>query len=205
MLGWRAVVTLLMLHATDALVVRGPLPRFPTVCDRHPTMCSDREDPSSGREGPTKRQSLLGRLTAFADASWDLFVMPGEYANSRYDRELPPMEDASEQRSAFNWAGDSQEEEALRLPTGIPAAERLASERGTPLPDQKRSVSQVWIAAPSLVLLLCFAGFLLGQQPSDPAPGLMESRAERRVSTSENEWIRERIAQREAAMETSQP
>ena len=119
------VVVVLLLHAPEALLVRGLPPRLPTVRSRHPTMCSDREG------GPTEQRSPLKRFTAFADASWDLFVMPGEYANSRYDRVIPPM-NASEpepQRSAFNWGGDSKEEEALRLPTGIPAAERLAAER----------------------------------------------------------------------------
>ena len=205
---------MLLLLAPDALLVRGLPPRLPTVRSRHPNMCSDRE------EGPTEQRSLLERFTAFADASWDLFVMPGEYANSRYDRVIPPM-NASElkpgpgpgpgpQRSAFNWGGDSKEEEALRLPTGIPAAERLAAERG-PLP-KKRAVSQAWLAVPSLIWLLSFGSFILGQQPSDPAvsdpsrtPGVTESRAERRVTQAE--WMRARIAQREAeaAMATSQP
>ena len=199
--------TALLPHGRDPLPrVRDPLPRHPTVRSLHPTMCSDRE------EGPpTEQRSLLRRFTAFADASWDLFVMPGEYANSRYDRAIPPMNaSASEQRSAFNWAGDSKEEEALRLPTGIPAAERLAAERG-PLP-KKRAVSQAWLAVPSLIWLLSFGSFILGQQPSDPAvsdpsrtPGVTESRAERRVTQAE--WMRARIAQREAeaAMATSQP
>ena len=79
---------------------------------RHLTMCSGRE------EGPTEqRRGLLERFGAFADASWDLFVMPGEYANSRYDRVIPPL-NASEpgsDPSAFNWGGDSKEERALLL------------------------------------------------------------------------------------------
>ena len=202
------VVVVLLLHAPEALLVRGLPPRLPTVRSRHPTMCSDREG------GPTEQRSPLERFTAFADASWDLFVMPGEYANSRYDRVIPPM-NASEpepgpERSAFNWGGDSKEEEALRLPTGIPAAERLAAERG-PLP-KKRVVSQAWLAVPSLIWLLSFGSFVLSQQPSDPAvsdpsrtPGVTESRAERRVTQAE--WMRARIAQREAdaVLTTSQP
>ena len=182
---------------------------------RHLTMCSGRE------EGPTEqRRGLLERFGAFADASWDLFVMPGEYANSRYDRVIPPL-NASEpgsgsDPSAFNWGGDSKEERALRLPTGIPAAERLAAERLAaergPRPKEKRSVSQAWLAVPSLIWLLGFGSFILSQQPSDPAlsdpsrtPGLTESRAGRRVTQAE--WMRARIAQREAeaAMAASQP
>ena len=199
---------------------RGPLERFTAFADaswdrsRHPAMCSDRE------EEPIEQRGPLERFTAFADASWDLFVMPGEYANSRYDRVIPPM-NASEpepgpdpgrgaQRSAFNWGGDSEEEEALRLPKGIPAAERLAAERG-PLP-KKRGVSQAWLAVPSLIWLLSFGSFIVSQQPSDPAvsdpsrtPGMTESRPERRLTQAE--WMRENIAQREAdaAMTTSQP
>ena len=206
---------MLLLLSADALLVRGLPPRLPTMRTRHLTMCSGRE------EGPTEqRRGLLERFGAFADASWDLFVMPGEYANSRYDRVIPPL-NASEpgsgsDPSAFNWGGDSKEERALRLPTGIPAAERLAAERLAaergPRPKEKRSVSQAWLAVPSLIWLLGFGSFILSQQPSDPAlsdpsrtPGLTESRAGRRVTQAE--WMRARIAQREAeaAMAASQP
>ena len=208
------LMLLLLPHAPDALLVRSLPPRLLIMRSRHPAMCSDRE------EEPTEQRGPLERFTAFADASWDLFVMPGEYANSRYDRVIPPM-NASEpepgpdpgrgaQRSAFNWGGDSEEEEALRLPKGIPAAERLAAERG-PLP-KKRGVSQAWLAVPSLIWLLSFGSFIVSQQPSDPAvsdpsrtPGMTESRPERRLTQAE--WMRENIAQREAdaAMTTSQP
>ena len=219
-----ATAMLPLLLSADALLVRGLPPRLPTMRTRHLPMCSGREEgPTEQRRGllPTEqRRGLLERFGAFADASWDLFVMPGEYANSRYDRVIPPL-NASEpgsgsDPSAFNWGGDSKEERALRLPTGIPAAERLAAERLAaergPRPKEKRSVSQAWLAVPSLIWLLGFGSFILSQQPSDPAlsdpsrtPGLTESRAGRRVTQAE--WMRARIAQREAeaAMAASQP
>ena len=207
-----AAVAMLLLLSADALLVRGLPPRLPTMRTRHLNMCS------GGEEGPTEqRRGLLKRFAAFADASWDLFVMPGEYANSRYDRVIPPLNasesGAGSDPSAFNWGGDSKEERALRLPTGIPAAERLAAERLAaergPRPKEK---SQAWLAVPSLIWLLGFGSFILSEQPSDPAlsdpsrtPGLTESRAGRRVTQAE--WMRARIAQREAeaAMAASQP
>ena len=71
-------------------------------------------------------------LDVIADASWDLFVMPGEHANSRYDRPLEqlstlPYDGASPKaNSTFQWGGVTEEQEALRLPSGLRAAERLA-------------------------------------------------------------------------------
>ena len=75
------------------------------------------------------QQGVASMLDALADASWDMFVMPGEAANSRYDRPLEPMdkaEDAKTKRPTFDWGGD-ESDKALRLPTGVSSAERLAS------------------------------------------------------------------------------
>ena len=83
-----------------------------------------------------RNKSPLGALSDLADASWDLFVMPGEYANSRFDRPLEPLAASSTDEAAplqantssnktFVWSGDSDEQQALRLPKGIKAAERL--------------------------------------------------------------------------------
>lgn len=77
---------------------------------------------------PPKKETPnpLKALNALADASWDMFVMPGEAANSLYDRPLPTEEPANESTSTFDWGGDSKADDALRLPTGVKAAERLS-------------------------------------------------------------------------------
>ena len=85
---------------------------------------------SEPEPGTRRGKSLSEVVDAIADASWDMFVMPGEHANSRYDRPLEPLEakaeeTAEEPEAAFNWGG-GQNEEALRLPTGVGAAERLS-------------------------------------------------------------------------------
>lgn len=101
------------------------------------------EPPEKGETNP-----LLDAMGALSDASWDMFVMPGEAANSMYDRPLEPMEsDPSLQpkgqvkgsvapertASTFDWSGDGEDEEALRLPKGVKAAERLAGQSSPPL------------------------------------------------------------------------
>ena len=76
------------------------------------------------------QQGVVSLLDALADASWDMFVMPGEAANSRYDRPLEPMDEAKDEtktkRPTFDWGGD-ESDKALRLPTGVRSAERLAA------------------------------------------------------------------------------
>ena len=86
-----------------------------------------------GKGDSPSAKPLLNALSDIADASWDMFVMPGEYANSMYDRPLEPLvattnssgEASLEANRTFRWAGDSEADEALRLPTGVKAAERL--------------------------------------------------------------------------------
>ena len=68
----------------------------------------------------------LEAMEKLADMSWDMFVMPGEYANSKFDRPLGPTTKGQSNSSSFNWGGNSSQEVALRLPSGIPAAERLS-------------------------------------------------------------------------------
>ena len=72
-------------------------------------------------------------LDSIADASWDMFVMPGEAANSRYDRPLGPLDaeppstdEDSRENPTFQWGGDKEQNAALRLPSGVKAAERLS-------------------------------------------------------------------------------
>ena len=82
-----------------------------------------------------EKPNLAQRLGDIADASWDMFVMPGEAANSRYDRPLQPLESnasAVRKNTTFAWGGGSDEQKALRLPTGVRAAERL-----TPAPVER--------------------------------------------------------------------
>mmetsp|Transcript_37536 Transcript_37536/g.118082 ORF Transcript_37536/g.118082 Transcript_37536/m.118082 type:complete len:214 (+) Transcript_37536:66-707(+) len=90
---------------------------------------SDREPAS----GPLPSWDALS--DALSDASWDLFVMPGEHANSRYDRPLQPLEASGlleeEEARPYDWDGQTEDEEALRLPKGR-AAERLAAPASKP-------------------------------------------------------------------------
>ena len=62
-------------------------------------------------EEAPKKASLLDKLDKLADASWDMFVMPGEYANSRYDR--------------FG------AEAATKIPPALPSAPRPAAARSS--------------------------------------------------------------------------
>jgi|EP00966_Prymnesium_polylepis_P180844 hypothetical protein len=96
-------------------------------------MSSEAEDEAPAER---KRVDVIAALGAFADASWDMFVMPGEAANSRYDRPIEPTESPPES-SAFDWGGD-KDEAALRLPKGVKAAERLAPQTPRPRPGGSR-------------------------------------------------------------------
>ena len=114
-------------------------PSFPHYFVRRSAsaMSEARQEPDEERSGtePTAN-SPLDTLDRLADASWDMFVMPGEYANSRYDRlgadtpmssaDTPVSSAASPPNaSAFSWGGEGAAQEALRLPTGVKAAENL--------------------------------------------------------------------------------
>ena len=90
-------------------------PRLRAVPTRATTRMAP-DEPEQPRDG----KSLLD---AIGDASFDMFVMPGEAANSRYDRPLSKLED--NETAAFDWGGDTAESEALRLPSGVKAAQRL--------------------------------------------------------------------------------
>lgn len=114
-----------------ASLQRPPL-RVPAAASRACaiTMSDQSKSDAASSDGASKK-SLLDQV---AEASFDIFVMPGEYANSQYDRVFPDdeqpaasdgAEETGEQRK-FNWGGDGAESEALRLPTGVKAAERLS-------------------------------------------------------------------------------
>ena len=70
---------------------------------------SDREPAS----GPLPSWDVLS--DAVSDASWDLFVMPGEHANSRYDRPHEPLEASGlleeEEARPYDWDGQTEDEE----------------------------------------------------------------------------------------------
>lgn len=88
---------------------------------------------ASAPEPSPDNKNPLEVLDALADASWDLFVMPGEAANSVYDRPLEPIDSGPVDRPTFNWAGNETQNDALRLPSGgVKAAERLSVPVGRP-------------------------------------------------------------------------
>ena len=209
------VLTLHALALAHAAALHAVRPRLVTSFGRQPAVVRMRApqeeeltdasskqltDASSGSSAETKETSLLDTIAAFADASWDLFVMPGEHANSRYDRPMGPMPNASEVKNNFNWGASEGEEDALRLPKGVPAAERLARQRGgtgSSTPDRKQPISQAWVMLPALVLLVVFA--VGGTVQASRYLGQSDSVApiEGRGRLSEDAWIQERIAQRE--------
>ena len=201
------VLTLHALALAHAAALHAVRPRLVTSFGRQPAVVRMRApqeeeltDASSGSSAETKETSLLDTIAAFADASWDLFVMPGEHANSRYDRPMEPMPNASEVKNNFNWGASEGEEDALRLPKGVPAAERLARQRGgtgSSTPDRRQPISQAWVMLPALVLLVVFA--VGGTEQASRYLGQSDSVApiERRGRLSEDAWIQERNAQRE--------
>ena len=99
-------------------------------------MSTDADDEPAD-ESARKPLDVLGEI---ADASFDIFVMPGEYANSRYNLPQPDVsetasapetasttaDDVRSRKATFSWGGSAEEQEVLRLPTGVKAAERLS-------------------------------------------------------------------------------
>ena len=129
--GSRIALVLTVVSASRAFAVAEARPYLQPRC-RSTVMPRYRVVMSENGPKPRASKSPLKVLGDIADASWDIFVMPGEYANSRYDRPMEPL-DASEitastrnTNTSFSWGGSSNEQEALRLATGIKAAERLA-------------------------------------------------------------------------------
>lgn len=165
-------------------------------------------------DDPEKRRSALETL---ADASWDLFVMPGEHANSRYDRF--GREPSSEPRAsanttaaaAFDWGRGGVEDEALRLPTGVAAAERLAaSGQPTAADRERRRQDQLQSQLlPLAVLAIPLAAGVIevgvaGVRALSVPPATEQHAAavgrpasERRLT--EDEWIARRIESRRTA------
>ena len=113
----------------------------------HPRMASPRLGilTMSNKDEEPQQNKLASSLSDLADASWDLFVMPGEYANSRYDRPLQPVQQKPNATS-FDWGGESEEEAALRLP---PVAVPVSVSRGPGENDESagNQLSQTWTAA----------------------------------------------------------
>ena len=127
-------IMLCMISATDALRSAGVAfpPLRPPRRPQHVTRPAERRPVLPLSIVMSEDGKQRSPLDLFADASWDLFVMPGVHANSRYDRPLEPLAPTLKANSTFSWGGVSEEQEALRLPTGLRAAERL-----TPVPVER--------------------------------------------------------------------
>ena len=197
---------------------------YPAFAVRCLTLAMSGSEGSEGSEGSDdsndeecSKQPLLDQL---ADASWDMFVMPGEYANSRYDRPLEPTA-TPPKSSTFNWGGSQDErDDALRLPTGVPSAERLSAPISPPrrlwfeLPGRgvsedismlSRSFTLIAFIISAAVLAAVFEGGL-------PAPGLpaaqparegalvepedSRSSSSRSLRMEQERFIRARVAER---------
>ena len=115
------------------------------------------------------------------------------------------MVNRTEDRSTFDWGSEGEEEQALRLPTGVAAAERLARRSGDSANERSRPVSQAVLAVPALLLLLVFAvggavqvaryGPTLSSGISTATPGVERARP------NEDTWIRERLLERQREAE----
>ena len=137
-----------------------------------PRMMADGDE--EPEEAP-KKASLLDKLDKLADASWDMFVMPGEYANSRYDRfgaeaatkelkEEPAKEErptpttttpgGSSKQYDFTGAGDAFEgNRVLEM-----RKKKMEKKRATP----RQVVSNVLEQGPQGVLILMFLLLTVG-------------------------------------------
>ena len=137
-----------------------------------PRMMADGDE--EPEEAP-KKASLLDKLEKLADASWDMFVMPGEYANSRYDRfgaeaatkelkEEPAKEErptpttttpgGSSKQYDFTGAGDAFEgNRVLEM-----RKKKMEKKRATP----RQVVSNVLEQGPQGVLILMFLLLTVG-------------------------------------------
>ena len=192
------------LCAFDLQLRSGPLPRRSRR--RSSVLLSSAAPPPD--DEPEKSRSPLESL---ADASWDLFVMPGEYANSRYDKSgresiAEPAPVRNETSAAFDWGGGRAEDEALRLPTGVAAAERLAAASGQPTTAERerrrRDQQQVQLLPLAVLAIPLAAGIIevgiAGFRALSVPPATTEQHAKERKLT-EAEWIARRLENRRAA------
>jgi len=177
-----------------------PPPRAPVLwlATRRPAIVMSDEQQPAEQEAKPLLQSL-------ADASWDMFVMPGEHANSRYDRPIEPLETPAE-ASTFDWGG-GEDDPALRLPTGIKAAERLSAPTSPPrrlwfevagrdVAGDMEALSSAWTRAS--LLAAAFVLLLALVQGGLPTPGLpaMAPTASRSLRQDQDRFIREKIEER---------
>lgn len=171
------------------------------------------QDEKSG----SRKSSLLDEI---ADASWDMFVMPGEAANSIYDRPIgtlnstTPQDNNSTSKSTFAW-GASDDAESLRLPQGVKAAERLSVPVSRPrrlwfeiegrgISGDMKALSDTWTAGWALGALLVLAavaqldGFAPAASPLqtlDDGNTIVDRREElrQRQETFMRERLREKV------------